>query len=217
MPKYDVKLKKDVKDDVFINFVINIQKIITEKDATDNEKRLKDTFILLIKEAFEGLVINLGKKLEYQAQKYYEKGKNKFGKISDLESDATLSILELIFNFDLSKNNSFINYLAHNLPLKIRTLSRTKKNDDLTDTENTFSENEVGENFINNIPDTSDFIKLLDDKNNLDKIREFTEKLPEKEREAIRKLAENNEKLSDTERKAKNRGLNKIREMMGII
>jgi len=38
--------------------------------------------------------------------------------------------------------------------------------------------------------------------------------LPDKQKEAIKKLYENNEKLSETERKNKNRGLDKIREIM---
>jgi hypothetical protein len=56
----------------------------------------------------------------------------------------------------------------------------------------------------------------LEDQTNLEKIREYIDKLPDKEREAVKKMSESNEKLNDTERKAKNRGLNKIREMMGV-
>ena len=85
------------------------------------------------------------------------------------------------------------------------------KTDQTTDTENNFEEG-----FFESIPDANDFMLVVDDEQNIKKIKEYLEKLPEKEREAVKKMAEANTTLTDTERKAKNRGLNKIREMMGV-
>lgn len=205
-------ISNKIKDDIFINFVINIQKINADTRTLNEEKYFKDTFILLITQTFEGLMTKLAQQLQYQSQKYYENG--------DLFADATLGVLELILGFDLSKNDSFIGYLTFNLPLKIKTSSRTKKIDDLTDTEsilgNSFNEDEMKESFLSSIPDVIDFVSSLDDEKNLQKMQECIEKLSGKEREALRKLAENNAKLNDTERKAKNRGLNRVREMMEV-
>ncbi len=206
------KILSNLKDDILINFVINIQKVNAEKQSSNDEKYYKDTFTLLISETFMGLIVNLSKKLKHQAKKYYE--------FTDLESDALLAVIELILNFDMNKNDSFIAYLIHNLPLKMRTFSRKKKTDDLTDTENIlendFDEDELKDSFMHSIPDTKNFMESLESQKNLEKIRECMDKLPEKEKEAVKKLAESNEKFNDTERKAKNRGLNRIREMMGI-
>lgn len=220
-------ISNSVKDEIFINFVLNIQKIIANQstDIPEDEKRLKDIFILLIKEAFDNFVIKLVKSPQYPIKKYYEDKKTKFGqKTSDLESDAILSVIELIMGFDLSKSDSFIAYLTFNLPLKIRTAGRIgKKIDLLTDTEsvieksNNLEEDEIKESFLNSIPEEKILMEAIENKDNLAKIDEYINKLPEKEKEAVRKMVESNEKLNDTERKAKNRGLNKIREMMGTL
>lgn len=93
----------------------------------------------------------------------------------------------------------------------MKTLSRMNKTDAETDSEAGFDEG-----FLEKLPDTVDFLASLEDQKNLEKIRVYLEKLPEKEKEAVKKMAESNEKFNDSERKAKNRGLNKIREMMGV-
>ncbi len=194
-----------VKDEIFINFALNIQKIITHHtaDVPEDEQRIKDTFILLTSKTFEGLYKNVIKKIKAQSQKYYEE--------EDFMSDASVAVIELILGFDLSKNSSFIGYLTTSLFYKMKTSSRMDKMEETTNTENSFEEG-----FFESIPDASDFMASLEDQSNLDKIREYIEKLPDKEREAVKKMSESNEKLNDTERKAKNRGLNKIREMMGV-
>lgn len=198
-----------LKDDILVNLVINIQKIVGAKRPTDagisqEEKYYKDVFILLINNIFENLVKKIIRSLGEQSsiKSYYEK--------DDLFSDASLAILELILNFDLSKNDSFIGYIGYNLRLKVQTSSRNKKTDSIT-----YSEKDFEEDFLDNIPDGTDFIKEIDNKAAIEKIKQHIEALPEKQKEAIRKLYEKNEKLSETERKSKNRGLNKIKELMG--
>ena len=106
----------------------------------------------------------------------------------------------------LGKN---VGYLTSNLFFKMKTISRMKEIEKTTDTENNFEED-----FLANVPDSTDFIDSIEYEQNLQKIREYIDKLPEKEKEAVKKMAEDNEKLNNTERKAKNRGLNKIRENM---
>ncbi len=192
-----------VKDEIFINFAINIQKIITQTEVPKEEQQLKDTFILLISKTFEGLYKNIAKKIKTQSQKYYAD--------EDFVGDASVAVIELILGFDLSKSDSFIGYLVSNLKFKMKTSGRMKKTDEYTDTEIKFEEG-----FLESIPDATNFMKSLEDKQNLEEARKCIEKLPEKEKEAVRKLAESNEKFNDTERKARNRGLNKIREMMNI-
>lgn len=199
-------IPNEVKDEIFINFALNIQKIITQQPLhiPEDEQRIKDTFILLISKTFEGLYKNVIKKIKTQSQKYYED--------VDFMGDASVAVMELILGFDLSKSDSFIGYLVKNLRLKMKTSSRMNKTELETDTEA-----QLGKGFFESIPDATNFILSLEDKRNLEKIRVYIEKLPEKEREAVKKVAESNEKLSDTERKAKNRGLDKIREMMGVF
>lgn len=200
-------IPNDVKDEIFINFALNIQKIITHQptETPEDEQRIKDTFILLISKTFEGLAVKTGLSLKYQAQKYYQN--------EDLVADAILAVVELILGFDLSKNDSFIAYIKHNLGFKLRTSSRRLvKNDDAS----TFHESKFEEGFFESIPDATDFVASLEDQGNLEKIREHISNLPEKERNALKKMSENNEKLNDTERRAKNRGLARVREMMGI-
>jgi DNA-directed RNA polymerase specialized sigma subunit len=198
-------IPNSVKDEIFINFTLNIQKIITHHtaDVPEDEQRIKDTFILLISKTFEGLYKNVIKKIKTQSQKYYEE--------ADFMSDASVAVIELILGFDLSKNTSFIGYLTTSLFYKMKTSSRMDKMEETTNTENSFEEG-----FFESIPDATDFMASLEDQTNLEKIREYIDKLPDKEREAVKKMSESNEKLNDTERKAKNRGLNKIREMMGV-
>ena len=196
-------IPNNVKDEIFINFALNIQKIITRhtSDVPEDEQRIKDTFILLISKTFEGLYKNVIKKIKIQSQKYYEE--------KDFMSDASVAVIELILAFDLSKNTSFIGYLSKSLFYKMKTISRMDKMEETTDTENSFEEG-----FFENIPDAADFMSSLEDRTNLEEIRKHIDKLPEKEKEAVKKMSESNEKLNDTERKAKNRGLNKIRDMM---
>lgn len=194
-----------VKDEIFINFALNIQKIITHQPAEtpEDEQRIKDTFILLISKTFEGLYKNVIKKIKSQSQKYYGE--------EDFMSDASVAVIELILGFDLSKNTSFIGYLTKSLYYKMKTSARMDKTEQTTETENSFEED-----FFESIPDATDFMASLEAQSNLEKIREYIDKLPEKEREAVKKMSESNEKLNDTERKAKNRGLSKVREMMGV-
>lgn len=197
-------IPNDVKDEIFINFSLNIQKIISQAtDVPEDEQRIKDTFILLIIKTFEGLYKNINIKIKAQSQKYYED--------EDFMGDASIAVIELILGFDLSKSDSFIGYLSKNLYLKMKTLSRMNKTDAETDSEAGFDEG-----FLEKLPDTVDFLASLEDQKNLEKIRVYLEKLPEKEKETVKKMAESNEKFNDSERKAKNRGLNKIREMMGV-
>jgi len=198
-----------IKDDILINFVLNIQKIVgakkqSDKEISKEENYFKDAFILLIGEIFENLVKKIIRSLELQSpiKSYYEK--------DDLFSDANIAIMELIFNFDLSRNDSFIGYLSYNLRLKIKTSSRIKKSDQYT----TFLEE--GEDFLESIPDENDFIKQLENQEDRKKIDQCIDNLPEKQKEAIRKLYKRNEQLSDTEKRNKNRGLNKIKEMMAM-
>jgi hypothetical protein len=211
------QIGSEIKDDILVNFVINIQKIIGQNGATQNqptsgEKEFKDLFILLISEIFKNLTKKIIRslKIERTVKKYYEEsyGDNDWRE-SDLLSDANLGMIEMILNFDLSKNNSFIGYIASGLRFKIISGSRIKKNDELT-----ISERELAEDFWENIPEISDFIEKINDQQNIAQIRTFIDSLPEKQREAVKKFAENNEKLSDSERKNKNRGLDKIKEMM---
>ena len=194
-------IPNSVKDDIFINFAINIQKIIAQQESTNEEERLKDTFILLISEAFKGLMVNLGRKLKEQSKRYYQH--------EDLLSDAMLSTIELILKFDLKRNNSFIAYLTHNLRLKMITSGRMKKTD-----QNTYTEGALEEDFLNSIPDEKEFISLLHDKNDIKKIHKYIEGLPRMEKEAVKKIMKDNEKFTETDRRAKNRGLIKIRKMM---
>lgn len=197
------EIPNQVKDEIFINFVLNIQKIIAQKqeNISEDEQKIKNTFILLISMTFEGLYRNITNKIKGVSKKYYE--------YNDFIGDAKLSVIELILQFDLSKNSSFIGYLTNNLFYKMKASGRMNKTDTNTDTENTLEED-----FFESIPDTNDFINSIEDEKNLKKIMEHIENLPEKEKEAVRKMVENNKTLTDTERKAKNRGLNKIRKMM---
>ena len=196
-------IPNNIKNEIFINFVINIQKIVAQAKLEGDESYFKDAFILLIIKTFEGLSIKNAAKLKDQSKKYYE--------IKDLIGDSNIAIIELILKFDLSKNDSFIAYLSHNLQLQMRTASRMKKAEFVTDTDATFEEG-----FIDSIPNASDLMSSLGNDADIQKIKECIEKLPQKEMEAVKKLAESNEKFNATERKAKNRGLSKVREMMNI-
>jgi len=197
------KIATDIKNDVYINFVINIQKIINIEKPTIEETFYKDTFILLITQAFEGLAKKLALQIKPYSKHYYE--------LDDLIGDASLSVIELILSFDLSKNNSFVAYLVHSLYLKIVTRSRMNRTE-----KETISENALEEGFMDNIPDSKDFIDTLNDETNLRRIKKHLENLPEKQREALKKSLENNEKLTASERKNKDRGLEKIREIMKV-
>ena len=211
-------VSNDIKDDILINFVMNIQKIASSKnpqqEITEEESFFKDTFILLISEIFENLIKKHATSLEKSAKKYYEK--------EDLLGDAKLATIELILNYDFSKNDSFIGYLTSNLYWKMKTSSRSLKKSEnyLNELElekmqqNSQTKEVEKERFLESIPDEDNFLIQLNNRQNLEKIHQYIEKLPEKQKEAIEAYSEGNRKLSETERKNKNRGLNKIREMM---
>ncbi|MFH1866990.1 MAG: hypothetical protein ABIJ81_02815 [Patescibacteria group bacterium] len=215
------KIDNEIKDDVLINFVINIQKIISnkkpnEKAISEEENYYKDAFIILISKIFENLIKKSIHSLELNCpvKTYYEKAYTERGnlKSDDLYGDANMAIIELILNFDLSANDSFIGYIESNLYWKLRTTGRLILKTD----QQTISEINFKEGFMESIPDPKDFTKQLENEENIQKIRQYIDNLPEKEREAVKKRVLMNEKLTDTERRAKNRGLNKIRQIMGV-
>ena len=201
----NIEISNGIKNDILLNFVSNIQKIVGENQPEEEEKYFKDAFMMLICQAFEGLAKKHAGSLESQAKKYYER--------QDLDGDAAIAIVELILSYDFSKNDSFIGYMTSNLKFKIKSASRMNMTDEGTGTSTEYG---FEEDFWDSIPDAESFIEQLDAQKNWERVREYMDKLPEKEREAVRKVAEGNKKLTDTERKAKNRGLNRIREMMGI-
>ncbi|MGI6347615.1 MAG: hypothetical protein ACOXZ1_00220 [Patescibacteria group bacterium] len=200
-------IKNEIKNDILVNFALNIQEIISQKDESvklsNEENHFKDAFIILIEQIFKNLIKKEIDRLKLQSKikSYYEE--------SDLFSDASISIIELILSFDLTKNDSFIGYLKYNLNLKIKTKIRPKKSDYLTS-----FENELADDFMDSIPDENDLIEQINNKENIIKINEYINNLPEKQKEAIRKYYKENKKLSDSERKNKNRGLNKIKEII---
>ena len=187
------KIPNSVKDDIFINFATNIQKIIAEPRSTDEENYFKDTFTLLIIKTFEGLVKNVSLRLKDESKKFYE--------MDDLIGDSTVSVIELIKDFDITKSDSFIGYLSKNLLFKVKSSSRPNKADD-----NTVTENTMEEDFLSGIPDAENFITSLEDKEAMTKIRQYMENLPEKQKEAIKKTLTDNEGLTETDRRNKNRG-----------
>lgn len=202
------KIDNDIKDDILINLVINIQKIIgvksQKKEITKEEIYFKDAFIILIGKIFKNLIKKaIGSLLrsDVPTKKYYEN--------QDLFGDADIAIMELILNFTLSKNDSFIGYINGNIYLKIKTSGRISKKSDLA-----LTGDELDEDFWDNLPDGKDIVDELSDRQTLDKISQHIENLPPKQKEAITKSLEDNIKLSDSERKNKNRGLNKIKDIM---
>ena len=184
-----------------INFVLNIQKITNDRRFVDEEKYFYDTFILLITKAFQGLRRNLAKRLKSTTKKFYED--------KDLDSDAILTTIELILGFDPEKNNSFIGYLTRNLELGMRTRGRTNKMDASIQ-----SESSLSDGFLESIPDTTVLTHELENEENLANVRKCVEELQGKERDAVKKALYSDEKLTETEQRAKRRGFDRVREMM---
>jgi DNA-directed RNA polymerase specialized sigma subunit len=203
-------ITNEIKDDILINFVLNIQKIVSQKKdnnkLSEEENYFKNAFIILIEQIFKNLIKKMvtSLKLHTKIKSYYEE--------SDLFSDASVSIMELIFNFDLTKNNSFIGYLTYNLNLKIKTKSRPKKSEQFTT-----SESNLKDGFMNDIPDETNLIEEIHKKENILKIKKYINNLPEKQKEAIKKYYEKNERLSEAERRNKNRGLNNIKKAVPVF
>jgi len=195
------KVSSEVKNEIYINFALNTQKIIADHNTDEHDNEIKDIFILLIRDAFKGLLVNVVNSARSSAKKFYE--------TNDLDSDATLAIIQAVLEYDVEKNDNFIAYLKSTLLNRLRSLSRGNKTDQTTYTGDNFEED-----FWEHIPSPEDFLSKLEDKSALEQIKGLFDSLSEKEREAVKKQFEQNEKLSDTERRAKNRGLDKIRKLM---
>lgn len=191
-----------IKNDVLKNIVFNIQKIVAleNRDKRDeNEMVIKDNMMLLILSCFMPIMKSIVKKHKGREKKFLD--------FEDITSIVNTELIVMVLSYDQNKNSSFLGYISSALHRYVWTQIRPNKTDQntgLVDEESVFE----------NVPDSeqADILELLESKVALEKVREVLEDLPEKQREAIKKSMQSNEKLSDTERRAKNRGIKKIKE-----
>lgn len=208
----------DDKNEVIKPIVFNIQRIIAlgEKDTDKWENKLKEDFSVLMLNIFDPLIRSTAS-ISAPKQKLFDKET-----IYDtLKTEVFLSILK----YDSVKNPNFFGYIKTILPFQLKTELRENKTNASTQTITQLS-NKFGiaddpdklEGFMDSIfgsdKEAEKLIELINNESEIKKALEIIESLPPAEKEAIKKAYIRNEKLSDTERKAKNRGLKKARNLI---
>ncbi|MFH1767234.1 MAG: sigma-70 family RNA polymerase sigma factor [Patescibacteria group bacterium] len=191
-------IPNDVKDDLLINMVFNTQKIVALGTDDEWEKEIKNAFMLFVLQVFRPKIMKT-------AGQESEAIKRNDLDYDDIKSQAHLEVLEMILKFDLSRSPTFIGYMSKMLRLETRSAVREKKADlksvDIDDySERLFSDD--------------DLLEKLNDKQMLKAVNATLDNLPEKEREAIKKSYFKNKKLSEAERKARYRGIKKLKESL---
>lgn len=203
-------LSKEEKDEIAKQIVFNIQKLILGIAPGDRkyEKTIKDALVMLIISILE----QLKKGIESKSKMWVEQK----GDISEFRKDVnqtiSLEILNLILEYDASIDSSFFGYIITMLPLQVKTKLREREVEARTETESvghildSFSDSE-------GLSEEGSGVKQAVDQ---DQLRELIDNclktLSPKARKVIEKAYFNNENLTDTERRMKNRALQKLRE-----
>ena len=193
------------------NIVFNIQKLIvinkdTKKSNSsgdslyDAEKAIKESFMML----FLDMLVPLARSIMKKQYKYLSPRKGDF---DDLKQIIDTELLDLILKYDSTKNSSFFGYMKIMLPLNVKSRIREKKiNDSPVSLEKAMDSNFEG------VAVEENYNEMIDRDDMQKKISKYLEKLPEKEKSAIKNAFYNNSRLSATERRAKNRGLQRLRQ-----
>lgn len=209
----DKEITPEEKNEIIKPIVFNIQRIISlnEKDVDKWENKLKEDFSVLILNTFDPLIKSntstLIKKEALDIDTAHD----------TLKTEIFLSILK----YDATKNPNFFGYIKAILPFQVKTelrenktQSMTKNITELSSSAGIADEPDKLESFIDNIFGSDDSAEKLIDSIYNDSKREealsIIDSLPPAERDAIKKAYINNEQLTDTERRAKNRGLKKV-------
>jgi hypothetical protein len=204
------QLSDKEKNEIARQIVFNIQKLILGIAPVDRkyEKTIKDALEMLIISILELLRTGIESK-----SKVWVKQKGDMGEFrKDVNQTISLEILDLILKYDASINPSFFGYIIKMQPLQVKTKLRENKVEAETETESdgynldSFSDSEglsEGGSGIEKALDQDQLQELIDN---------CLKTLTPKQRKVIEKAYFNNEKLTDTERRMKDRALQKLRE-----
>jgi len=185
------------KDEIARNIIFNIQKLVTFKgEINQYESSMRESLYMCIFSVLEPLRKAIWKREITHHPRFTESNEI----LEDLSQDITTETLSAILKYDVSKNPSFFGYIKKVLPLTIHSKVRKKKIETLTIPLEK-EEDIVGENIE----------EIIANREIKEKLRNIIETLPKKEKEAIRKSYFNAEKLTEAERKARYRGLQKLK------
>ncbi len=193
-----------IKNDIVKSIVFNVQKIIVLPKGDEYENGLKDKFIILLLDTFTPLI----KKISDRVVNVYG-GAKSYCDYDDVKATADEEMLNAILKYDATINPNFLGYIKKCLPLNVRSATRGRKMD--------FTAQRMEREWLENLPSPEDLEKQIQSEERQREIRECLSKLTPKTREAIEKAYYRGEKLDDKERKAKNRGLEKLRKIYGAL
>jgi len=207
---HDRNIDTSEKEEMAKTMVYNIQKLVSYSinsckthDFEDSlylqDKKIKDCLMTLLLSILTPIAHSVGKSK-------YSYFKSQKGEFEDLKQIVTTELLSSILKYDSTKNNSFFGYIHKVLPLSVWTAIRPKS----VQTSGTIENAE--EMSLDAIAGSNiDTIVQIDELQ--EKVAKCLDDLPEKEKEAIQSVFFKNERLNDTQRKAKNRALHRLRTL----
>ncbi len=206
------------KNRIIKPIIFNIQRIIAlkleENDEWENE--LKEEFSVLMLNIFDPLIKATTNSNSVPGQESFDKATV----YDTLKTELFLSILK----YDSTIVPNFFGYIKTILPFQKISYFRENKTHSSTKTVSQLSEKygetndpDKLEDFINNLfGDDGTIEKMMnsvDDASNKKWVSSMLDSLPPAEKAAVLKAFINNEKLTATENKAKNRGLSKLQNL----
>ena len=202
------QLSIEEKDEIAKQIVFNIQKLILGITPVDRkyEKTVKDALEMLMVSILEPLA----KRIREGSYRWANK-KGDFKKRStDTSQTIILETLNAILEYDASINSSFFGYIKTMLRLRVNTELRQKKIETMTE-----PVGEVLKDFSESDGLWGGFLDVEQwiDQSKVSKVIESRlNTLSPKERKVLEKAYYNNERLTETERRMKNRALQKLRK-----
>lgn len=206
----DKAISTKEKDDMVKSIVFNIQRLVAEKKTRTprmHDKRSFDEWYEQhgnsVRENFILLALNILTPIMRKVVR------DRLGKSTDWQEARDLvieKIINAILEYDSTKNSSFFGYISRVTTYWKSSLFRVGKVDQMSSSLENMTEKGL------EIPSSSEDLieeRVMEDV--AEKVKECLDKLPDKEQEAIKLLFFKNKRLTDTQRKAKNRGFNRIR------
>ncbi|MBD3293827.1 MAG: hypothetical protein GF393_12960 [Armatimonadia bacterium] len=196
---------KGEKDEIAKHIVFSIQKAFldlnTHRGKLDVFSRKEQILLNSIKETLDKFLLNVIRPLINSVIRNVKGYESRSQTSDDVKQVGYFEAIIAILQYDETKNESFFGYMKSMLILMVKSELRQK---------------EIDKHIVDESPDFNDIdFSVPEDAVETDlgiDILKALEQLAPKERKAIEKYYMHNEEISDTERRAKNRGLEKLKK-----
>lgn len=205
---HDQELPIELKDEIAKQIVLNIQKIVS------GIRKFDRGYVSIVNGALQMLMIAilepLARRIKREAPKWIQKKGDLKEWYDDLVEIITQETLYAILEYDASVDSSFFGYIDKMLCLRVITQVRQKMAEVRTTSADEMLDDFSGEEGLwGRLTDG----EKVTDRNELSKrIDNCLKTLPQKQRDLIERAVLDKEVLPDTERRMKNRALQKLRE-----